>query len=94
MHQQVLAKMNGDRPYFEARGAWKDAYFKARDEWKKVNGYIDYDGPLKLANLFHVWEKIVDCKQGVILECDSRTLHEMVKSAVTCVKAKPVNMIK
>ena len=35
MHQQVLAKMNGDRPYFEARGAWKDAYFEARGAWKK-----------------------------------------------------------
>ena len=34
VHRQVLTKMNEDRPYFEARGAWK-----------KVKGDSDYDGP-------------------------------------------------
>ncbi len=34
VHGQVLTKMNEDRPYFEARGAWK-----------KVKGDSDYDGP-------------------------------------------------
>jgi hypothetical protein len=44
--------MNGDRPYFESRGAWKDAYFEASDEWKKVNGDIDYDGPPEVSKSF------------------------------------------
>jgi len=52
VHQQVLAKMYGDRPYFESRGAWKDAYFEASDEWKKVNGDIDYDGPPEVSKSF------------------------------------------
>ncbi len=46
VHRQVLTKMNEDRPYFEARGAWK-----------KVKGDSDYDGPQKLANLSDMCEK-------------------------------------
>jgi hypothetical protein len=29
-------------------------------------------------------------RQGIILECNGRLPHEMVKGVVTCVKAKPV----
>ena len=36
VHTQVLRRMNEDRPYFEARGAWK-----------KVKRDSDYDGPRK-----------------------------------------------
>ena len=35
VHRQVLRKMNEDRPYFQARGAWK-----------KVKGDLDYNGPV------------------------------------------------
>ena len=34
VHRQVLRRMNEDRPYFEARGAWKE-----------VNSEVDYHGP-------------------------------------------------
>ena len=34
VNRQVLTKLNEDRPYFEARGAWKE-----------VNSEVDYDGP-------------------------------------------------
>ena len=71
--------MNGDR-----------AYFEASNEWKKVNGDIDYDGPRKLANLSLMWEKMLGYREGMILECNGRTPREMIKSAVTCVKAKSV----
>jgi hypothetical protein len=71
--------MNEDGPNFEARGAWK-----------KVKGDFDYDDPGKLANLSLMWEKMVDKRQGKILECNGRLPHEMVKGVVTCVKAKPV----
>jgi hypothetical protein len=33
VHRQVLRRMNEDRPYFEARSAWK-----------RVKGDLDYDG--------------------------------------------------
>ena len=79
VHRQVLRRMNEDRPYFEARGAWK-----------KVKGDSDYDGPRKLANLSLMWEKMVGKRPGIILECNGRLPHEMVKGVVTCVKAKPV----
>ena len=79
VHQHVLTKMNGDRPYFEARGAWN-----------KVKGDSDNDGPRQLANLSLMWEKMLGSRQGMILECNGRTPFEMVKGAVTCVKAKPV----
>ena len=79
VHRQVLAKMIEDRPYFEARGAWK-----------KVKGESDYDGPRKLANLSLIWEKMVGKRQGIILECNGRLPHEMVKGVVSCVKAEPV----
>ena len=36
VHREVLTKMNEDRSYFEARGAWK-----------KVKGEFNYDGPQK-----------------------------------------------
>ena len=48
VHRQVLTKMNEDRPYFEAR-----------DAWKKVKGDFDYVGPRKLANLSLMWEKML-----------------------------------
>ena len=79
VHQHVLTKMNGDRTYFETRGAWN-----------KVKGDSDNDGPRKLANLSLMWEKMVGSRQGMILECNGRTPHEMVKAAVKCVKAEPV----
>ena len=41
IHRQVLTKMNEDRPYFEARGAWK-----------KVKGDFDDDGPPKVSKSF------------------------------------------
>ena len=63
--------MNEDRPYFEARGAWK-----------KVKGDFDYVGPRKLANLSLMWEKMVGKRHGIILECNGRL---MVKGLVTCV---------
>ena len=53
-------------------------------------GDFDYDGSRKLANLSLMWEKIVGKRQGIILECNGRLPHEMVKGVVTCVKAKPV----
>ena len=71
--------MNEDRPYFKARGAWK-----------KGKGDSDYDGPQRLANLSLMWEKMVGERQGIMLECNGRLPHEMVKGVVTCVKAKPV----
>ena len=71
--------MNEDRQYFEAR-----------DAWKKVKGDSDYDGPQKLANLSLMWEKMVGKRQGIILECNSRLPHKMVKGVVSCMKAKPV----
>ena len=73
VHRQVLTKMNGDRPYFEARGAWK-----------KVKSDSEYDGPRKLANLSLMWEKMVGKRPGIILECNGRLPHEMVKGAITC----------
>ena len=79
VHQHVLTKMNGDRTYFETRGAWN-----------KVKGDSDNDGPRKLANLSLMWEKMVGSRQGMILECNGRNPHEMVKGAVKCVKAEPV----
>ena len=79
VHRQVLTKMNEDRPYFEARGAWK-----------KVKGDSDYDGPRKLANLSLMWEKMVGKRPGIILECNGRLPIEMVKGVLSCVKAKPV----
>ena len=79
VHRQVLTKMNEDRPYFEARGAWK-----------KVKGDSDYDGPRKLANLSLMWEKMVGKRQGIILECNGTLPNEMVKGVLSCVKAKPV----
>ena len=79
VHRQVLKKMNDDRPYFEARGTWK-----------KVKGDLDYDGPQKLANLSLMWEKMVGNRQGMILACNGRLPHEMVKAAVICAKARPV----
>jgi hypothetical protein len=39
-----------------------------------------------------MWEKMLDYRHGVIMECNGRTLHEMVKSAVRCVKAIPVKI--
>ena len=41
VNRQVLTKMNEDRPYFEARGAWK-----------KVKGGFDDDGPPKVSKSF------------------------------------------
>jgi hypothetical protein len=79
VHRQVMTKLNEDRPYFEARGAWK-----------KVKGDFDYDGPQTLANLSLIWETMVGKRQGIILKCNGRLLHEIVKGVVTCVKAKPV----
>ena len=40
-HRQVWTKMNEDRPYFEALGAWK-----------KVKGDFDYVGPPKVSRSF------------------------------------------
>ena len=60
--------MNEDRPYFEARGAWK-----------KVKGDFHYVGPRKLANLSLMWEKMAGKRQVIILECNGRLPHEMVK---------------
>ena len=71
--------MNEDRPYFEARGAWK-----------KVKGDLDYNGPRKLANLSLMWVKMDGHRQGILLECNGRIPHEMVKGAVMCVNAKPI----
>jgi hypothetical protein len=71
--------MNDDKPYFEARGTWK-----------KVKGDLDYDGPRKLANLSLMWGKMVGNRQGMILACNGRLPHEMVKAAVICAKARPV----
>ncbi len=51
--RQVLRKMHEDRPYFEARGAWK-----------KVKGDFDFVGPGKLANLSLVWEKMIGKGKG------------------------------
>ena len=79
VHRHVLIKMNQGRPYFEARGAWK-----------KVKGDSDYDGPQKLANLSLMWEKMIGKRQGIILECNGRLPHEMVKGVVSGVKAKSV----
>ena len=78
IHQQFLTKMNGDRPYFEAR------YTR-----KKVKGDFDYDGPQNLTNLSLMWGKMAGYRQGIFLECNGRTPREMVKGAVTCVKTKP-----
>ena len=89
VHQQVQTKINGDRPYFESRCAWKSP-FEARCAWKKVKGDFDYDGPQKLANLSLMWEKMVGYRRGMILECNGRCPREMVKSVVTYVKAKQV----
>ncbi len=63
VHQHVLTKINGDRPYFEARGSWK-----------KVKSDFDYDGPWKLANLSLMWEKMISYRQGMILECNRELL--------------------
>ena len=89
IRQQVQTKINGDRPYFESRCAWKSP-FEARCAWNKVEGDFDYDGPQKLANLSLMWEKMVGYRRGMILECNGRCPREMVKSVVTYVKAKPV----
>ena len=89
IHQLVQTKINGDRPYFESRCAWKSP-FEARCAWNKVKGDFDYDGPQKLANLSLMWEKMVGYRRGMILECNGRCPREMVKSVVTYVKAKPV----
>ena len=79
VHRQVLTKMNEEIPYFDARSGWK----KFKDD-------SDYDRPRKLANLSLMWEKIVGKREGIILECNGRLPHEMVKGVVTCMKAKPV----
>ena len=78
---QVQTKINGDRPYFEARYAWKSP-FESRCAWKKVKGDFDYDGSHMLANLSLMWEKMVGYRQGMILECNGRCPPEMVKSVV------------
>ena len=87
--QLVQTKINGDRPYFESRCAWKQA-FQARCPWDEDMGDFDYDGSHKLANLSLMWEKMVGYRRGMILECNGRCPREMVKSVVTYVKAKPV----
>ena len=91
MRQQVQTKINGDRPYFESRCAWKQA-FQARCPWDEDMGDFDYDGSHKLANLSLMWEKMVGYRRGMILECNGRCPREMVKSVVTYVKAKPVKI--
>ena len=40
-----------------------------------------------------MWEKMVGNRQGIILECNGRIPHEMVKGAVMCVNAKPVKKV-
>ena len=57
---------------------------------EESQGYFDYDGPQKLANLSLMWEKMVGKRKGIILECNGRLPHEMVKGVVKCVKAKPI----
>ena len=89
IRQLVQTKINGDRPYFESRCAWKQA-FQARCPWDEDMGDFDYDGSHKLANLSLMWEKMVGYRRGMILECNGRCPREMVKSVVTYVKAKPV----
>ena len=83
IRQQVQTKINGDRPYFESRCAWKSP-FETRCARNKDEGDFDYDGPQKLV------EKMVGYRQGMILECNGRRPREMVKSVVTYVKAKQV----
>ena len=58
IRQLVQTKINGDRPYFESRCAWKQA-FQVRCPWDEDMGDFDYDGSHKLANLSLMWEKMV-----------------------------------
>ena len=48
------------------------------------------DDPQKLANLSLMREKMVGKRQRIILECNGRLLHQMIKGVVTCVITKPV----